>query len=164
MYGNTERIGGAIAEGLAESHRVEVIEAHDLTPDAVGGFDALVVGGPTHAFGMAKRATREQAMQKIDRPTTGTEIGLRERLESLPPADGRPAATFATRIEVRFLPSRSAATPIAKKLRGLGYEIVGSEAFLVDESEGPVTAGEMDRARGWGRTVGRKLGTRSAAA
>jgi hypothetical protein len=36
-------------------------------------------------------------------------------------------------------------------LHGCGYELlVKAESFLVEDSEGPLAPGELDRARAWG--------------
>lgn len=42
---------------------------------------------------------------------------------------------------------------IAKRRRRLGYDVVGSASFLVEDSEGPLAEGELDRAREWGRKL-----------
>jgi hypothetical protein len=45
----------------------------------------------------------------------------------------------------------SAAKTMARKLRHLGYEIVVEpESFFVDDTEGPLKEGELERAQLWG--------------
>jgi hypothetical protein len=49
-----------------------------------------------------------------------------------------------------------AARGIAKRLRRRGFETIAEpESFLVEESEGPLAAGEVDRARRWGEALAR---------
>ena len=43
----------------------------------------------------------------------------------------------------------SAARGVARRLRKRGYSVVGTESYLVDDSEGPLHPGEVDRARAW---------------
>ena len=64
VLGNTQAVAKAIAEGLGESRPVtvkEVSDAPDAIPPDVG---LLVVGGPTHAFGMSRPETRADAARE----------------------------------------------------------------------------------------------------
>jgi len=47
----------------------------------------------------------------------------------------------------------SAARGIAKRLRHHGYEVEWTESFFVDDAEGPLADGELERAREWGATL-----------
>jgi hypothetical protein len=76
--------------------------------------------------------------------------GLRGWLGELPKADGARAATFDTRLDRSAALTGSASRGIARRLRRHGYEIVARESFLVEDSEGPLEDGELDRARAWG--------------
>jgi hypothetical protein len=145
MYGNTAKIAEAIGTQIG----AEVVGPAELTDERLEGIDLLVVGAPTHAFGLPRASTRRDAMQKTGRPVEGTDDGLRERLEALHDHRGLRTAAFSTRIEVRGLPSRSADKVIAKMLRKRGFEVVAKEAFLVDGSEGPIHEGEIERAKAW---------------
>ena len=53
MFGNTQEIAEAVAEGLraadVDARQLEVGSAPDRFDETVG---MVVVGGPTHAFGM----------------------------------------------------------------------------------------------------------------
>ncbi len=60
VFGNTRAVAEAIAAGLADRMTVRVVDVADA-PTAVTGLDLLVVGGPTHAFGMSWSATRRSA-------------------------------------------------------------------------------------------------------
>jgi hypothetical protein len=44
----------------------------------------------------------------------------------------------------------AAARGIARRLRRRGYQVVGDESFLVEDAEGPLADGELERARAWG--------------
>ena len=67
-------------------------------------------------------------------------------------------ATFDTKVKsMRHLPG-SAAKSAAKAARRHGYESVSkAESFYVDDVNGPLLDGEVDRARAWGRQLATSL-------
>jgi hypothetical protein len=150
IFGNTRRVAEAVADGLRASMDVEVREVtgSSLVPDSV---DLLVVGGPTHAFGMSRPSTREDAARRGGGTGTPAAAGLREWLQALTFGGHVPAAAaFDTKVDHPRLPG-SAARKAAKRLRKLGCaEAVGPETFWVVGAEGPLADGELDRARRWG--------------
>ncbi len=153
LWGNTEAIARAIAQGLGDN--TEVVDVAN-SPTITDDIDLIVAGGPTHAFSMTRENTREGAMQQG--ATQGsTKLGLREWMNALP--SHRPhqrIATFDTRVDkVRMLPG-SAARAAAKVARKRGYEQLGhSESFYVNDVGGPLLEGEVERARTWGNLLGR---------
>jgi hypothetical protein len=161
MFGNTRTIAEAVADGLASDAIVEVVEVGTAPTVLAGQVDLLVVGGPTHAFGMSRPATREDATRQAGGRVVSAGIGLREWLETLPRGDGSVAVTtFDTRIDHPRLPG-SAARKAEKRLRHLGYPVVAkAESFSVSGTQGPLVDGEIDRARGWGRALGAQVGER----
>ena len=54
MFGNTQAIAQAVADGLAESMSVDLEEIGSAATDVAADVGLLVVGGPTHAFGMSR--------------------------------------------------------------------------------------------------------------
>jgi hypothetical protein len=149
-FGNTRRIAEAVVEGLGPRVHARVV---DVT-GAVGladGVDLLVVGGPTHALGMSRPATRQSAAEQAGDGAVAAEIGLREWLETLAPAaPGRMAAAFDTRVNTPRIPG-SAAAGALRRLQGLGYErVTRPESFRVLGTRGPLKPGELERARLWG--------------
>ncbi|GAA0808259.1 flavodoxin family protein [Spirilliplanes yamanashiensis] len=155
MFGNTARIADAVADGM--SGRVSVRTAEVGTNPGLSGVDALVVGGPTHAFGLSRPATRRDA-QNRGAPPGPVGTGLREWLAALGHA-GVPATAFDTKIGKPFLPG-SAARTAAKALRHAGCPLVApAQSFLVEDTAGPLRDGELDRARRWGAEVAALLAT-----
>jgi flavodoxin len=58
MFGNTQRVAEAVAAGIAAHMTVELIEV-GAAPTQIGeDVGLLVVGGPTHAFGLSRQSTR----------------------------------------------------------------------------------------------------------
>ncbi|TQM32527.1 flavodoxin family protein [Nocardia bhagyanarayanae] len=156
MFGNTATIAEAIAEGLGAHATVELLDVTTAAQLPEPTVDLLVVGGPTHVFGLSWPRTRRDAATRTNTPVA-VETGIREWLDSaLPVPEGAHAAAFGTKAaHPRWLPG-SAAHGIGRRLRGLGYQLVGEPTdFLVDAMTGPLTAGEADRARRWGEQLAR---------
>jgi hypothetical protein len=77
---------------------------------------------------------------------------------------GQLAATFATRTAMRWVPG-SAAGAIHRRLRRAGLDLVApARSFHVVGIEGPLVAGELDRARAWGDRLGASLTIRAKGA
>jgi flavodoxin len=165
MFGNTEWVARAVAEGLR-------LEAFDTTVVNVGEaphtdeYDLLVVGGPTHAFSLSRASTRQDAV-KQGAPAEAATTGLREWIAALakPTDAGRLVAAFDTRVrKVKHLPaaaSRKAAHLMAKK----GYElVVPPHGFLVEDVSGPLADGQLEEATAWGRKIAVEAQNKLAAA
>jgi Flavodoxin domain len=154
MWGNTEQVAEAIAAGLRESMEVDLVPVDQAPSDAGPEVGLIVAGGPTHAFSMSRTSTRNDARQRgADHGQTG--IGLREWLDGLPSGHhAQRIATFDTRVEkVRRLPG-SAAKAAAKAAHRHGFErATHVESFYVEDMEGPLVDGELDRATAWGREI-----------
>lgn len=67
------------------------------------------------------------------------------------------AAAFDTRLDRSPWFTGVASRGIAKRLRRRGYEVIGTESFLVEDSEGPLADGGVERALAWGAEVARSL-------
>ena len=153
MYGNTMQIAEAIAEGLSTTVEVEVFEV-GAAPSDPSGFDLIAVGGPTHQFGLSRKSSREKAADDADQPLISAGIGIREWIGNLAKTKTGSAVTFDTSIRKPNLPG-SAARGAAKRLGRLGYRLLlPGELFLVEGATGPITDGEIDRAREWGARAG----------
>ncbi|MEU8233218.1 flavodoxin domain-containing protein [Actinoplanes sp. NPDC048967] len=151
MFGNTEKVARAVADGLGE--RLEVTLADVGTMPRAFGTDLLVVGGPTHAFGMSRPSTREQSAQQGEVRSGAVDVGVREYLDCSPSLTGMSAAAFDTRIDKPFLPG-SAARRIQRHLRRLGCHIVlPAQSFLVRGTTGPLEVLEEKNARQWGASL-----------
>lgn len=150
VFGNTRRIAEAVAEGLGPRVQARVVDVTEAA-DQIEGIDLLVVGGPTHAFGMTRPSTRKSAAEQAGPGAVAAEVGLREFLDTLPQTGaGQLAAAFDTRADHPRLPGSAAAAAL-RKLRGLGYRrVCRAESFRVTGTQGPLVGGELERARLWG--------------
>ncbi len=158
IFGNTQAVAEAVAEGLRGRFEVGVSEVGHASTQLVG-VDLLVVGGPIHAWSMTREATREGAREQAEAAQVEPRsqgIGVREYLHELPdlPAERAgevAAATFDTAIRTRWMPTGSAAKPAARRLEAHGYRLlVKPEHFYVTDTDGPLEDGELDRAKAWG--------------
>jgi hypothetical protein len=151
LFGNTERLAHAVADGLAEGGADVVVEPITGV-ESVTGFDLVVLGAPTHAFSLSRPSTRADAVrQGADPARAGT--GLREWLDRLPDPGADPRfAVFDTRADrARRLPG-SAARRTARTLRSSHHALTDSPtSFYVHDVAGPLLDGEEDRAHAWGR-------------
>ena len=146
FFGNTENIARAVGEALGEQMEVEVQKVGDVQPGQLKGLDLLVVGAPTRGF----------------RPSPD----VSHFLKNLPAQSlkGVKAAAFDTRILEEDVNSRVfrflvryfgyAAKPIAQRLRKKGADLVISpEGFCVEDTEGPLKEGELERAAAWAKHI-----------
>ena len=158
MFGNTERVARAVAAGLAENAEVELVRAGSGV-EVGDDVDLLVVGGPTHAFGMTRPGTRAAAGRQGADETAAAGGGLREWLDAMKGrTTHRPiAAAFDTRIRKRGVPG-SAARSAARRLQHAGLPAAApATSFWVAGTDGPLLPGEEDRARKWGRELARTV-------
>jgi hypothetical protein len=160
MFGNTEHVARAVAEGLALHMEVELVESGRAPAPLSSLVDLVVVGGPTHAFSMTRQKTREDAVaQGATGPAEAS--GIREWFDHLKggPHSER-VATFDTRVaKVRHMPG-SAAKSAAKGLRRHGYGVfLKPESFWVEDVAGPLLHGELERARVWGERLAAAVST-----
>ena len=146
VFGNTEKIARAIADALGSRLAVEIVLADKVALEQLTGLDLLVVGSPTRGF----------------RPTEAiTRLLKRIRSNAL---EGVKVAAFDTRFKADELDSAGlrfvvktggyAARRIAGHLRKVGGKlIVPPEGFYVEATEGPLKAGEIERAAGWAKGI-----------
>ncbi|MEE1786680.1 flavodoxin domain-containing protein [Streptomyces sp. SP17BM10] len=167
MYGNTREIAEAIAEGVHQADpaaRVDCLPVTEAGAEVTRTADLLVVGGPTHMRGMSSGVSRHMAASaeshKEGHEDAAAEAresaggpGLRSWFHHLPETEsGTHAAAFDTRGATAG--SGGAAKGIAQRLSHHHYDMVAEpEGFIVDGVDGPLHAGELDRARAWGAAL-----------
>ena len=165
VFGNTHRVAEAIARGLGRwpDAEVSVAPVDEVGPEDLADLDLLVVGGPTHVHGLARRATRHGGVEQeheraaaearpeheIDPQAYGEP--LRAWLDALGPAPGEAqAAAFDTRFDGPRLLTGSAGHGISTHLRHAGWPLLADHgSFLVDKHN-DLLEGELERAEAWG--------------
>ena len=164
MFGNTRRVAQAIASGLQGFATVSLVNVN-AAGRALPGVDLLVVGGPTHAHGMTRKATRAEAERWANDPGKHLRLvpgapgaGVREWLSTLKRAPGL-VASFDTRAGIPEFLSRSAGAKIENELARRGpMKLRGHESFLL-HGNGEISNTELLRARDWGTRLGTVLAT-----
>jgi hypothetical protein len=158
MFGNTEAIARAVGSGLATKLETGVHEVGVAPRVLVESTKLLVVGGPTHAFGMSRAGTRESAAREAGGRLVSQGIGVREWLDAFQlPRAGVAGAAFDTRIDRPRFPG-AAANAIARRLGRAGVApVISAESFYVSATEGPLLEGELERARQWGESLAASL-------
>ncbi len=109
LFGNTHQIAQAIREGIQSSHpeaEVDCVGVDQADPDRLGPVDLLIVGGPTHMYGMTWSLSRKlgRGSERMS-ASPGHELdpgaegpGVRTWLRNLPKTDTHThAAAFDTR-------------------------------------------------------------------
>lgn len=147
QFGNTEQIARAIGEALGARAETAVRRAAEVTAADLAGLDLLIVGSPTQSF---------HATKPIDEWLQGHSL------------QGVRAAAFDTRFDMAEVESRMlrlavkvageqgayAAPRIAAQLEKDGaVVVVPPEGFIVQETEGPLRPGELERAGEWAAQI-----------
>ncbi|NUK06844.1 flavodoxin family protein [Streptomyces lunaelactis] len=169
LFGNTRQVAEAIADGVRESRpdaEIDCLRVEDANPERVGVADLLVVGGPTHMRGMTSGFSRKMGLQAEQKESEGDQEksrpepeegaegpGVRDWFHGLSKTrNGARAAAFDTRADFRL--AGGAAHAIARRLRGHGYQLAAEpEGFIIEDTEGPLREGELDRAKAWGAAL-----------
>jgi hypothetical protein len=155
MFGSTRRIGQAIGSGLRPAYQVGLVGIEDAPGDlgvVEPDVSLLIVGAPSHLFGLSTPKSRITAGKRAEHPTATADLGLREWLDALPQvARPRDVLAYETRLRVRGMPG-SAARSAARRMRKLGYRLLWPpQSFYVANLTGTLVEGELERARMWGR-------------
>jgi hypothetical protein len=158
MFGNTKRVAESIGRGLAARLAVDVVEVGQAPESVADDIDLVVVGGPTHVFGLSSPRTRQAASAQAPAGVVSSGTGVREwvgRLDAR--ADRLLVATFDTHIDKAWFPG-SAAKRLEKLLHGMGLRSLAAPvSFYVHDSSGPLIGGEIERAELLGRRLGDEL-------
>ena len=144
-FGNTEKVARAIGEAITPLGEAKVVRVGEANPSELVSIDFLIVGSPTHAG----RATPviKNFLKKI--PANALKnVGV---------------AAFDTRfsakdkgIGIRIVLGifRYAAGRIASRLEHKGGHLaVEPMGFIVEDSEGPLKKGELERAAIWAKEI-----------
>jgi hypothetical protein len=167
MYGNTHLVADAIGDGLTKAYEVDVVPVERADQQLLEHADLIVVGGPTHAHGMSRVATREAAAADAHKPGSDLTLdrdaedpGLREWFTALPTLHTK-AAAFDTRVDLPAVLTGRASKGIARQLRRLGLDLVAEpESFLVTK-QNQLAPDQTTRAWQWGERLADSLATDS---
>jgi hypothetical protein len=151
MFGNTQLIAQAIADGLGERLDVHLSEVGQAPTEVLPDTALLVLGAPTHMFGMSNPKSRQAAAEQAPGGIVSAGMGLREWLATFrADPDHTVTAAFDTRTDKRWVPG-SASSKLHRVLRRKNLRsAVKAQSFYVSGTQGPLLRGEVERARAWG--------------
>lgn len=136
QFGNTEKIARRVGQALGEFGEARVEHVSKALTLTLRDVDVLVVGGPTQAWGATgaiKNWLAHLQQEDLDR-VFGVE--------------------FDTRFDKPRWLTGSAAVGIEKLLKEHGaMRLLPPESFFVQNKEGPLAPGELERAAGWARML-----------
>lgn len=163
MFGNTKRVAEAVADGLAGSLPVEIVEVSNAPTELPTTIELLVVGGPTHVHGMTTTRSRLAAEARMPGARISQGIGIREWLEAVRPEGHAAAASFDTRINAPAIFTGSAASGFARRLRRAGFRLLTPTASFLIDTKSPqddsLLDGEVEKASAWGRHLADRVRT-----
>lgn len=145
MYGNTARIAEAVVRSLSRSMDVLSVRAGEFRNSMLESVDLLVVGSPTH--GGRPTPKLQAIMERFPENSLGN-------IE---------VASFDTRfnakdhnvgLQILMKAIGYAAEKILKKLVSRGGDSISeAEGFIVEDKEGPLKDGEIERAERWAESL-----------
>jgi flavodoxin I len=141
QFGNTERVAQRIASTLSEFGQARAVRVGQVHSGELQGVDMLILGCPTQ--GMRQTPSMQAFLASIPRELLS----------------GLSIACFDTRFR-GVLWKISAAPGMAKQLRAMGAELlVPPESFFVKsmKKEGPLLAGELERAASWAYKLSERI-------
>lgn len=147
VYGNTEKIAFAIREAVA-GHDERLMRASELNVHDLEGAGMVFFGTPTHGG----RYT-EEFKELLERLPEGSLTGFSAAVfDTSMPEEGQ---GFITKRVVKFF--GHAAPKLAEALEKKGARVISAETFMVQAKEGPIMAGETERAKAWAEGIVGKL-------
>jgi len=147
QFGNTQRIAQCITSTLSEFGQARAVRVGQVHSEELQGVNMLILGCPTQ--GMRQTPAMQSFLASIPRELLS----------------GLCVVCFDTRFRGGFW-KFSAAPGMAKQLRTMGVELlVPPESFFVKsmKKEGPLLAGELERAACWAHMLSEKITAHSVA-
>jgi flavodoxin len=146
FFGNTEQVARAIGEALGAQSEVNVLRVGDVKPEHLTGLNLLIAGSPTRAFSPSP-ATKEFLAHIPRQNLRGVKVAAFDTRIALSDVNSRVLSVFVKIFGY-------AAQPIANQLVKKGGTLcLPPEGFFVQGTEGPLKAGELERAGEWAKQI-----------
>lgn len=140
-YGNTKQVAEAIAKGIIEAKKAEVVvkNVKDAEPEEVPKYDALIIGSPNHGGGPV--GDIKNFLKKLEK------INLKEKS----------VAVFDTHARDDIKTVQKMEKQIREKLPGLKLVAPGLAAQVKGYLKGPLVEGELAKAEEFGKNIAQKI-------
>jgi flavodoxin len=141
-----------MGSALEDQEGVAVLKVETVQMEQLSGLDLLIAGSPTRQF----RATEAMRHFLDDIPANGLKGVKIAAFDTRIPDD---TDSLIWRILVKLSLVRYAAKPISKALEKKGGQrVLPPEGFYVQDTEGPLQEGELERAANWAKQAFSKIG------
>lgn len=146
-FGNTEKVAKAIKDELIKHHETDLQRIAQAKASDAAGYDLIVIGSPTRAF--APTRTTMNYAKALPKGLTNVSF-----------------AVFDTNIEAKQLGKGLLAMTnifgyandsILRILKSKKLTVIASEKFFVSDSEGPLIAGQEEKAREFSKALQQML-------
>ena len=142
-YGNTKLVAENIAEGINQASNIttEIVDIKDVKIQKIANFDAILIGTPNHWGGPVR--------------------GVKKLIDKLGKIDlnAKWIAVFDTYIKKDFeIALKKMEKRISEKIPNLKI-ITPGLSIKVDDMKGPVTKGELPKAKEFGKKIVTQLET-----
>lgn len=146
QFGNTEKVAKAIADALSAGAETSLLHAAAATPQAMSGVGLLVIGSPTQRF---------HATETIDDWLKGLSLANVRAAAFDTRFDRESVDVTVLRVAMKVAGDKAWAAPrIAAELEKAGATlVVPPEGFIVEDTEGPLRPGELERAAEWATQI-----------
>lgn len=150
FFGNTKKVAETIVSTLGQVHEIEIVKVENASIAQLQNAELLFVGSPTRAFSASPNMTAflkslpEKSLSAVKAAVFDTRIA---------PEDVKPKL-----IGMAIKWAGYADKKMIKLLQPSGADVVPpGNGFMVSESEGPLKAGELERAVDWANSIVAKI-------
>ena len=145
-FGNTEKIGQAIAKAFSINSTIDIKRCREITADELPQYNLIIMGSPTRGFKPTEdvskliKELKPKALQKCKVAVFDTRVAL-ETIKS---------KFFRKVVDNGGYAAKSLGVRLKKKGAQL---IIAPEGFYVMDTQGPLKEGELERAENWGQKI-----------
>ena len=147
LYSNTEKIAQVIGEVLGLLGDVAIKRVGEVNMEDLAGLDLLILGSPTQQF--RATAVMKDFLKRIPaNGLKGVKVAAFDTRLTQRNIDGTPVLPYFVKL------FGYAAEPMSNGLKKKGGKlVVPPEGFYVEGTEGPLQAGELERAADWAKNL-----------
>lgn len=146
FFGNTEKVAKAIGSALGSPNDVKVCRVSEMNQDLLKGVELLIVGSPTRAFSPTP-AIKTFVKSLPGRRLEGVKVSAIDTRMNI---DEKTPGILRFFAGIFGYAGKHILDGLVKKG---GLQVMPSEGFFVNGSEGPLADGEIERAAEWAKRI-----------